>query len=79
MDPAVTSHVYHCRFRRERAHDGHPEQRESELVRDHEVHIQGLQKGVFRWRCIVPCGFGLYGNGGPMQALGYMDGLITVT
>ncbi|GAC1442793.1 MAG: hypothetical protein NVSMB52_00410 [Chloroflexota bacterium] len=35
--------------------------------------------GVFSWQCIVPCGYGLYGNGGPMSELGYMQGLITVT
>ncbi|HLJ69504.1 MAG TPA: hypothetical protein VKX16_19285 [Chloroflexota bacterium] len=35
--------------------------------------------GVFRWQCIVPCGYGLYGNGGPMGELGYMGGLITLT
>lgn len=35
--------------------------------------------GVFRWQCIVPCGSGLYGNGGPMSELGYMQGLITLT
>lgn len=35
--------------------------------------------GVFRWQCIVPCGSGLYGNGGPMSEIGYMQGLITLT
>lgn len=35
--------------------------------------------GVFRWQCIVPCGWGLYGNGGPMSELGYMQGLFTLT
>jgi hypothetical protein len=35
--------------------------------------------GVFRWQCIVPCGSGTYGNGGPMSELGYMGGLITLT
>jgi heme/copper-type cytochrome/quinol oxidase subunit 2 len=35
--------------------------------------------GVFRWQCIVPCGSGTYGNGGPMGELGYMQGLITLT
>lgn len=35
--------------------------------------------GTFRWQCFVPCGAGtLYGNGGPMQTLGYMDGQIEV-
>lgn len=35
-------------------------------------------KGIFRWQCIVPCGWGLYGNGGPMGELGYMQGLIVL-
>lgn len=36
------------------------------------------RKGVFRWQCIVPCGWGLYGFGGPMGELGYMQGLFTL-
>jgi hypothetical protein len=37
------------------------------------------KKGRFRWQCFVPCGAGWYfGNGGPMQTLGYMDGFINV-
>lgn len=35
--------------------------------------------GVFRWQCIVPCGSGLYGFGGAMGEIGYMQGLITLT
>jgi hypothetical protein len=35
--------------------------------------------GLFRWQCIVPCGAGtLYGNGGPMQTIGYMAGELQV-
>jgi hypothetical protein len=35
--------------------------------------------GVFRWQCFVPCAAGtLYGNGGPMQTLGYMAGYLQV-
>ena len=35
--------------------------------------------GKFRWQCFVPCAAGWYfGNGGPMQTLGYMDGFIDV-
>jgi heme/copper-type cytochrome/quinol oxidase subunit 2 len=35
--------------------------------------------GKYHWQCFVPCGAGYYfGNGGPMQTLGYMDGLIEV-
>jgi hypothetical protein len=36
-------------------------------------------KGRYRWQCFVPCAAGWYfGNGGPMQTLGYMDGFIDV-
>jgi hypothetical protein len=35
--------------------------------------------GTFRWQCFVPCALGSYfGNGGPMQTLGWMDGYIKV-
>ena len=35
--------------------------------------------GSYRWQCFVPCGAGtLFGNGGPMQTIGYMSGLIEV-
>jgi hypothetical protein len=35
--------------------------------------------GVYRWQCFVPCGAGtIYGNGGPMQTLGYMGGFLVV-
>jgi hypothetical protein len=35
--------------------------------------------GTYRWQCFVPCAFGfLWGNGGPMQSIGWMDGLIEV-
>ena len=37
------------------------------------------KKGLFRWQCFVPCAAGtLYGNGGPMQTLGYMTGELQV-
>ena len=36
--------------------------------------------GTFRWQCFVPCAAGfIFGNGGPMQTIGWMDGLIEVT
>ena len=36
-------------------------------------------RGRFRFQCFVPCGAGFYsGNGGPMQAFGYMTGYLTV-
>jgi hypothetical protein len=35
--------------------------------------------GRYRWQCYVPCAAGtLYGNGGPMQTVGYMDGFVQV-
>jgi len=35
--------------------------------------------GSYPWQCFVPCGLGfLYGNGGPMQTVGYMDGFMKV-
>jgi hypothetical protein len=31
------------------------------------------------WQCFVPCAAGyLYGNGGPMQTIGYMDGYLKI-
>jgi hypothetical protein len=37
------------------------------------------KSGLFRWQCFVPCAAGtLYGNGGPMQTLGYMTGELQV-
>jgi hypothetical protein len=35
--------------------------------------------GRYRWQCFVPCAAGfLYGFGGPMQSVGYMDGFLNV-
>jgi hypothetical protein len=35
--------------------------------------------GEYPWQCFLPCGLGfLYGNGGPMQSVGYMDGFLKV-
>jgi hypothetical protein len=37
------------------------------------------KRGHYRWQCFVPCAAGfLYGFGGPMQTIGYMDGFIDV-
>jgi hypothetical protein len=36
--------------------------------------------GKYRWQCFVPCAAGfLFGNGGPMQTIGWMSGYIEVT
>lgn len=35
--------------------------------------------GIYHWQCFVPCGAGsIYGNGGPMQTMGYMAGVLVV-
>lgn len=35
--------------------------------------------GQYPWQCFLPCGLGfLYGTGGPMQTIGYMDGFLKV-
>ena len=35
--------------------------------------------GLHRWQCFVPCAAGwLYGFGGPMQTVGWMDGFLKV-
>jgi hypothetical protein len=37
------------------------------------------EPGRYRWQCFVPCAAGfLYGFGGPMQTIGYMDGFLQV-
>lgn len=37
------------------------------------------KRGHFRWQCFVPCAAGfVYGFGGPMQTIGYMDGFVNV-
>jgi hypothetical protein len=36
--------------------------------------------GTYRWQCFVPCAAGfIFGNGGPMQTIGWMSGEIEVT
>jgi uncharacterized protein YaiE (UPF0345 family) len=41
--------------------------------------FQTGKPGVYHWQCFVPCGSGtIYGNGGPMQTLGYMAGFLVV-
>ncbi len=38
------------------------------------------KRETLRWQCFVPCAAGfILGFGGPMQSLGYMDGLLHVT
>src|SRR5450631_1135051 len=41
--------------------------------------VAPAQPGAYRWQCFVPCGLSfLYGNGGPMQTIGYMTGNMQV-
>ena len=36
--------------------------------------------GHYHWQCFVPCAAGfIYGFGGPMQTIGYMDGFLNVS
>ena len=36
-------------------------------------------KGTYRWQCFVPCALKTYfGNGGPMQTIGWMSGELVV-
>lgn len=49
---------------------------------DHETMTFSFRTrgpGNYRWQCIVPCGSGTYGFGGPMSELGYMSGMINVS
>jgi hypothetical protein len=52
------------------------------LSYDHNTITFSFQSGApghYRWQCFVPCAFGLiYGNGGPMQTLGWMSGVLEV-
>jgi hypothetical protein len=37
-------------------------------------------RGTYRWQCFVPCAAAfIFGNGGPMQTLGWMSGELEVT
>jgi hypothetical protein len=37
------------------------------------------RRGTFRWQCFVPCAAAfVFGNGGPMQTMGWMDGYLNV-
>jgi hypothetical protein len=41
--------------------------------------IRTGKPGRFRWQCFVPCAASfVFGNGGPMQSIGWMDGYLQV-
>jgi hypothetical protein len=45
----------------------------------HFVFHTPAKGGHFRWQCFVPCAAGwIFGFGGPMQTIGYMDGFLNV-
>jgi hypothetical protein len=52
------------------------------LSEDHETISFTFRTGGpgrFRWQCFVPCAAGwIFGTGGPMQTIGYMDGILEV-
>jgi hypothetical protein len=52
------------------------------LSNDHETisfSFRTGKPGLYRWQCFVPCAAGyIYGFGGPMQTVGYMDGFVKV-
>lgn len=36
-------------------------------------------RGTYRWQCFVPCAASfIFGNGGPMQTIGWMDGWLKI-
>ncbi|MGC1184125.1 MAG: hypothetical protein WBA31_03105 [Candidatus Dormiibacterota bacterium] len=57
----------------------------ADLTNPHNFHMTinfsfktGAPETV-NWQCFVPCAAGyLYGNGGPMQTIGYMDGYLKI-
>ncbi|MDX6568022.1 MAG: hypothetical protein QOH15_600 [Gaiellales bacterium] len=53
------------------------------LAQAHRTITFSFRTGVpgrYRWQCFVPCGAGfLFGFGGPMQTVGYMDGFLLVS
>ncbi|MHB1526885.1 MAG: hypothetical protein ACYDEA_01215 [Candidatus Dormibacteria bacterium] len=56
-----------------------------DLTNPHNTHVTitfSFRTGgpkTLHWQCFVPCGVGyLFGNGGPMQTIGYMDGYLKV-
>jgi hypothetical protein len=57
----------------------------ADLTNPHNTHVTitfSFRSGnaqTDHWQCFVPCAAGyLFGNGGPMQTIGYMDGYLKV-
>lgn len=81
MNPNLTSHTFTIpAFGISAPMEGVPANAPSTKFEDMRFTFRTPNKtGVYRWQCFVPCGSGLYGNGGPMGQIGYMSGLITLT
>lgn len=81
MNPNLTSHTFTIpSFGVSVPMEGVPDNAPATKYEDmHFTFRTPNQTGVYRWQCFVPCGSGLYGNGGPMGQIGYMSGLITLT
>ena len=41
--------------------------------------FSGHERRTYHWQCFVPCGWGTFGNGGPMSTFGYMGGWLIVS
>jgi hypothetical protein len=52
------------------------------LAQDHNTITFSFMtpgRGIYRWQCFVPCAFKtIFGNGGPMQTIGWMSGELVV-
>ena len=84
------AHVRDPGARRQRPAQGRRRQREEPVQRravharrgahDDHLHLPDrASRARYRWQCFVPCAAGfILGFGGPMQSLGYMDGLLHV-
>jgi hypothetical protein len=91
LDPALASHTfavpaYHLVVPLEGVADDAKNQCENAPCTLDKAHktitfsFRTGKPGKYRWQCFVPCAAGfVYGFGGPMQTIGYMDGFLNVT
>jgi hypothetical protein len=91
LDPALASHTfavpaYHLVVPLEGVADDAKNQCENAPCTLDKAHktitfsFRTGKPGKYRWQCFVPCAAGfIYGFGGPMQTIGYMDGFLNVT
>jgi len=90
LDPDLASHTfavaaYHLVVPLEGVADDAPNQCEDAPCTMDKAHktitfaFRTGKPGKYRWQCFVPCAAGfIYGFGGPMQTIGYMDGFLNV-